>query len=246
MAESRNHDLMSRRDALGTFGAMGLAMIFPSGAAGGLRDGAAPDCIVAPEMTEGPFFVDEKLERSDLTTGTREPFVTKGLPLLLQIGVFHAKGRACSPLVGAQVDLWHASAEGVYSDEASGRIQDKDTSGEKYLRGYQRTNENGAVSFRTIYPGWYPGRTVHIHFKIRTLSRSGRQAYDFTSQLFFDDALNDVILSRPPYDSRGARRIRNSNDGIYRRGRGSTLVRNAKESEDGKSCAAAFNIGLEI
>ena len=246
MPASKNRNLMSRREALETFGALGLAMVFPAGGANGLREGAPLDCVVVPEMTEGPFFVDEKLERSDLTTDTGEPFVTKAFPLLLHIAVFQAKGRACSPIVGAQVDVWHASAEGVYSDETSGRIQDKDTSGEKYLRGYQRTDEHGAVSFRTIYPGWYPGRTVHIHFKIRTFSKSGRQASDFTSQLFFDDALNDVILGKPPYNSRGERRMRNANDGIYRRGHGSTLIRKAKESEDGKSCLAAFNIGLEI
>ena len=246
MAASGSCHLMGRREALGTLGALGAGLVFPARAANPPRDGVAPDCIVVPEMTEGPFFVEEKLERSDLTTGTAEPFVTKALPLLLQIGVFQAKGRACSPLVGAQVDIWHASAEGVYSGEASGDIQDKDTSGENYLRGYQRTDENGAVSFKTIYPGWYPGRTVHIHFKIRTLSKPGRPAFDFTSQLFFDDALNDLILSKPPYNTRGERRKRNSNDGIYRRGHGATLLLNAKESRDAKSCAAAFNIGLQI
>jgi protocatechuate 3,4-dioxygenase beta subunit len=242
---AENRHLLSRREALGTFGALGAALVLPPRSGKATRDDAAPDCIVAPEMTEGPFFVDEKLERSDLTSGTAEPFVTNALPLLLHIRVFQAKGRACSPLPGAQVDIWHASAEGVYSGERSGGIQGKDTSREKYLRGYQRTDEKGAVFFKTIYPGWYPGRTVHIHFKIRTLSKSGRPTSDFTSQLFFDDALNDLILSKPPYNTRGERTKRNSNDGIYRRG-GSTLLLNAKESADGKSCAAGFAIGLQI
>ena len=140
---ARNKQRMGRREVIGALGAMGAAFVLPSRAAS--RTGAALDCVVVPEMTEGPFFVDEKLERSDLTAGTSEPFVTKGLPLLLGIGVFQIKGMACAPLVGCQVDVWHASAEGVYSDERSGRIQEKDTVGEKYLRGYQRTKDRKSV-----------------------------------------------------------------------------------------------------
>jgi len=241
---ARNKQRMGRREVIGALGAMGAAFVLPSRAAS--HTGAALDCIVVPEMTEGPFFVDEKLERSDLTAGTSEPFVTKGLPLLLGIGVFQIKGVACAPLVGCQVDVWHASAEGVYSDERSGRIQEKDTIGEKYLRGYQRTDPNGAVTFATIYPGWYPGRTTHIHFKIRALARSGGATYDFTSQLFFDDALNDAILARPLYDTRGLRKVRNVNDGIYRRGRGSALVLDARQAADGQGYTGSFNIGLRI
>jgi protocatechuate 3,4-dioxygenase beta subunit len=234
---------MGRREAIGALGAVGAAFVLPSRAATGT--GAALDCVVVPELTEGPFFVDEKLERSDLTTGTSEPFVTNGLPLVLRIGVFRANGSTCAPLAGWRVDIWHASAEGVYSDERSGRIQDKDTVGEKYLRGYQRTNSDGAVTFATIYPGWYAGRTIHIHFKIRNIARSGRATYDFTSQLFFDDAINDAVLARRPYDTRGLRRVRNSNDGIYRRGHGSTLVVEAKPGSDGKGYMGTFNVGLQ-
>ncbi len=97
---------------------------------------ASLDCTVSPRLTEGPFFVDEKLERSDLVSGTSEPFVTNGVPLLLRLGVFQVKDGAFLPLPDAQVDIWQASAEGVYSDEASGRIQQQNTLGEKYLRGY--------------------------------------------------------------------------------------------------------------
>ena len=236
---------MGRREALGALGAVGAALVLPSrGATSG--GSAALDCVVVPEMTEGPFFVDEGLERSDLVAGTSEPFVTKGLPLRLEIGVFQVDARVCAPIVDSQVDIWHASAEGVYSDERSGRIQGKDTAGEKYLRGYQRADRNGAVTFATIYPGWYASRTVHIHFKIRSFAKSGRPSYEFTSQLFFDEAINDVVLARPPYDTRGSRRVRNSNDGIYRRGHGSSALLDAKPAANGKGYVATFNVGLRI
>jgi len=235
---------MGRRDVIGALGAMGAAFALPSRAAP--VAGAALDCVAVPEMTEGPFFVDENLERSDLKAGTTEPFVTEGLPLALEIGVFQLTGGTCAPLVSSQVDIWHASAEGVYSDERSGRIQDKDTVGEKYLRGYQRTGRNGVVTFATIYPGWYAGRTIHIHFKVRTIARSGRATHDFTSQLFFDDAINDAVLARSPYSKRGSRKVRNSNDGIYRRGGGSVLLLDARPAPHGKGYVATFNVGLRI
>jgi protocatechuate 3,4-dioxygenase beta subunit len=235
---------MGRRELVGALGAMGAAFVLPSRAAS--KAGAALDCVVVPELTEGPFFVEEKLERSDLTAGTSEPFVTKGVPLLLEVGVYQVNNGACAPLVGSQVDIWHTSAEGVYSDERSGRIQEKDTVGEKYLRGYQRTGPNGAVTFATIYPGWYAGRTIHIHFKIRNPARSGQASHDFTSQLFFDDAINDAVLARPPYDTRGSRRVRNSNDGIYRRGGGSALLLDARPAPGGKGYLGTFNVGLRI
>ena len=89
-------------------------------------------------------------------------------------------------------------------------------------------------------------RTIHIHFKIRNLARSGQATYDFTSQFFFDEAINDAVVARPPYDTRGSRRVRNSNDGIYRRGPGSTLLLDARPASDGKGYMGTFNVGLQI
>jgi protocatechuate 3,4-dioxygenase beta subunit len=131
------------------------------------------------------------------------------------------------------VDIWQCDAQGIYSG-----VQDRfaDTRGQKWLRGYQVTNAQGVAEFTTIYPGWYPGRTVHIHFKIRYRNR------DFTSQLFFDDALSDRILANPPYAKAGIR-TRNANDGIYRNG-GSQLLLNLTPS--GAGYAATFGIGLNL
>jgi protocatechuate 3,4-dioxygenase beta subunit len=166
-------------------------------------------CVVTPSETEGPFFVDEKLNRSDLTQGTSEPFVVNGMPLALTWAVYTVAGSACTPLPGAQLDVWHASAEGVYSDEPSGAIQSKDTTGESYLRGYQLTDADGAAHFQTIYPGWYPGRTIHIHFKVRW------HGYEFTSQLYIDDAINDEVMAQAPYNTRGDRTVRNLDDSVF-------------------------------
>ena len=100
----------------------------------------------------------------------------------------------------------------MYSDV---RDFDFDTTGQKFLRGYQLTNNRGAARFLTIYPGWYRGRTVHIHFKIR--SRPPREpGFDFTSQFYFADALNDRVYADPRYAGQGGRNMRNAEDGIFR------------------------------
>ena len=93
---------------------------------------------------------------------------------------------ARQPLAGAQVDIWHCDALGVYSDV---RDRSSDTTGKKFLRGYQVSDDAGQVRFTTIYPGWYGGRAVHVHFKIRRPGAGGR-IDEFTSQLYFDDALD--------------------------------------------------------
>ena len=119
-----------------------------------------PDCVVRPELTEGPYFVDEKINRSDIRTDTTTNAVSAGVPLVLTFLVSQIGSSACTPLQGAQVDIWHCDALGVYSDVSG-------NSG-NFLRGYQVTDANGQAQFTTIYPGWYRGRAVHIHFKIRT------------------------------------------------------------------------------
>ena len=116
------------------------------------------------------------------------------------------------------------------------------TVGQKFLRGYQLTDARGAVRFVTVYPGWYPGRTVHIHLKIRT-DPLARRGFEFTSQLYFDDALTDRIHAGAPYAARGQRRIRNRDDGIFRRG-GDQLTLATVESTGGY--AAPFAIGLRL
>jgi protocatechuate 3,4-dioxygenase beta subunit len=114
------------------------------------------------------------------------------------------------------------------------------TKGKKFLRGYQTTDRQGRAQFTTIYPGWYRGRTVHLHFKLRM--QSGGKAYDFTSQLYFDDALTDKVLAAAPYAARGQRSTRNEQDGIFRRD-GQNLMLAPTPSGDGY--AASFHIALQ-
>jgi protocatechuate 3,4-dioxygenase beta subunit len=273
MAIGKRRKDLTRREVLGAMGGVGAALLVgcnsngvasgdggvaaPDGAASA-ADGAAGadagaagsvdagtlDCVVTPSETEGPFFVDEKLERADITAGTTEPFVVNGMPLTLAFAVYKVSGQTCTPLSGAQVDVWHASAEGAYSDEASGMIQSKSTLGETYLRGYQLTDANGRVNFTTIYPGWYMGRTIHIHFKVRTFA-AGAKTYEFTSQVFIDDAINDVVLNQAPYNTRGSRSVRNANDMVFGSGAGS-LQMAVQALGGGSSYSGTFSIGLNL
>jgi protocatechuate 3,4-dioxygenase beta subunit len=117
----------------------------------------------------------------------------------------------CPPVEGAHVDIWHCNAYETYSDEPS-----EETVGRTFLRGCQVTNPDGDVRFTTIFPGWYAGRAVHIHLKVRVLHNE-HVTYDFTTQLFFDEGLiHEIHTSRSPYDARGKPQVGNADDYIYR------------------------------
>ncbi len=194
----------------------------------------AISCVVRPEMTEGPYFIDTDLDRSDIRGEPSDNSVSEGLPLNLAVRVTRLDGSACLPVSGAQVDLWHCDAQGVYSGVSG--------STGKFLRGYQFTGEDGLAQFTTIYPGWYPGRAVHIHFKIRATTEQGN-TYEFTSQFFFDDTLSDQVFSQAPYAVRGERNVRNPGDGIYRSA-GDQLTLNLSPTQDGYE--TTFNIALDF
>src|SRR6267142_116268 len=218
---------LSRRDLLG-FAAKGAASVVvsqslllscasgaasatdTSGSTGGTSTttpttGSAT-CVLTAALTEGPFFVDEMLNRSDIRTDPVTGAVSSGIPLTLAFNVSRVAGSACTPLTGAYLDVWHCDAGGVYSDVSG--------SSRKFLRGYQITDANGVAAFTTVYPGWYSGRAVHIHFKLRLYAGTNK-TYEFTSQFFFDDALTDSVYTKSPYSSRGSRSTRNASDGIY-------------------------------
>ncbi|MDP9180789.1 MAG: intradiol ring-cleavage dioxygenase [Chloroflexota bacterium] len=192
------------------------------------------NCAAVPALTEGPYFVDELLNRSDIRTDPTTGAASPGTPLDIAVRVFNG---ACSPLAGAHVDIWHCDAAGKYSDESA-----NNTVGQKFLRGYQVTDEIGAVKFTTVYPGWYMGRAVHIHFKIRTYDGSS-QTSAFTSQFFFDDAQTDATYQQTPYSSRGSRDTRNSGDSIYGQSAGNTVL---TLTPSGNGYASSFGIGMHI
>ncbi|MGH7561849.1 MAG: intradiol ring-cleavage dioxygenase [Gemmatimonadales bacterium] len=241
----RDRDTVNRRQALNALGAAAgaaaLANVPTLAAAPAVRTGYWPACIVTPEQTEGPYFVDEKLERADIRKDPADGTTREGLPLRLRMSVHRVDGNACTPITGAHVDLWQCDVSGVYAG-----VRDQqglfDTREKKFLRGYQVSDAKGAVEFLTIYPGWYPGRTPHIHFKVR-LYAGQRRSYEFTSQLYFDDAFTDRIYARPPY-SRPGERVTNGRDGIYRREGGDKLMLALTEVRE--EVLGGFEIGLRM
>jgi protocatechuate 3,4-dioxygenase beta subunit len=163
--------------------------------------------VVRPELTEGPYYVNEDLNRSDIRSDPATGAMSAGVPLAVTFRVSQVAGSGCVPLAGAKVEVWHADATGRYSDVAD---PGGSTQGQQFLRGFQETDANGVAQFTTIYPGGYQGRAVHIHFKVRPDANS-----EFTSQLFFDDALSDQVFAVAPYAATGQQRTRNGQDGIY-------------------------------
>jgi protocatechuate 3,4-dioxygenase beta subunit len=202
---------------------------------GGVPDAGAVTCVVRPAQTEGPYFVDEMLNRSDIRTDQRNGATSVGARFELELGIYRINGSSCVPLTGAHVDIWQCDAFGVYSDVGT-------AVGAKFLRGYQLTDSAGIVRFITIYPGWYTGRTVHIHLKVRT-TPSSPTGFQFTSQVYFDDAFTDQVFTQAPYNTRAARATRNSNDFIYASG-GSNLMLNVTSSA--QVYRARFDVGLTI
>ena len=197
-------------------------------------------CVVTPAETEGPYFVDERLNRSDIRTDPSDGSVRPGVPLALAFTVGRMGTSGCTALSGAQVDVWHCDALGSYSD-----VSAENTTGRKYLRGYQLTDASGVARFTTVFPGWYRGRAVHIHFKVRTFSGS-QKTLEFTSQIFFDDATIDTIHQSTPYSSHGTRDTRNANDMVYTSSNNSGAQLIARLARAGGGYTATFGIGLNI
>jgi protocatechuate 3,4-dioxygenase beta subunit len=200
-----------------------------------------------PEQTEGPYFVDEMLDRSDIRSDPSDGSVQGGIPLQLIIHVYNVSNGSCIALSGAHVDIWHANSQGLYSD-----IQNIGTLGKKYLRGYQVTDDDGIVKFTTIYPGWYEGRALHIHIKVRTFD-GPTKTFEWTSQFYLKDSISDKVQLQPPYSNHGPRPLSNDEDSIYngpstdgtvQTNSGSHLLLNL--SRDGnQGYVGRFNVGVE-
>jgi protocatechuate 3,4-dioxygenase beta subunit len=201
---------------------------------------AAEPCVVRPDQTEGPYFVDERLNRSDIRSDPSDGSVKAGVQLAITFIVQRLEGTSCVPLTGALVDLWHCDAAGIYSDVSDPGFN---TEGQKFLRGYQLTDINGAVTFSTIYPGWYDGRTVHMHFKVRT-DPDVETGFEFTSQLYFDETVTDTVHAQQPYAAKGQRTLRNAGDGIFAGGGDELLLTPSTDGTGGYT--ASFDIALAV
>jgi protocatechuate 3,4-dioxygenase beta subunit len=215
---------LTRRSSLVALG--GLV----AGAAGWQAEGAgagpaavasgAVACVLTPEMTEGPYYVAGEAVRRNITEGR------PGTSLALRLTVVNAS--TCKPIARANVDVWHADALGVYSG-----VQGNTGT---FMRGIQPTNAHGVALFDTVYPGWYTGRTVHIHVKVHL---GGNVVH--TGQLFFPDTLTDKVYRASPYESRGARDTRNSTDAIFRNGGSRSML---TISRGGPGYVAAITMGV--
>jgi protocatechuate 3,4-dioxygenase beta subunit len=235
---------IDRRTALGLLGGVGAAAFLsacgdssstssgtsstssPSGApsSGGSSaspSSGAPSCVLSPEATEGPYYLDLDQVRSDITDGS------DGTPLVLAVSVVDAT--TCGAIENAAVDIWHCDASGVYSGVEGNRGT--------FLRGTQVTGANGDVEFATIYPGWYSGRAVHIHVKVHVGSNDV-----YTGQLYFPADVTSDVHRDGPYAQRGDADTPNESDSIFQESDGSMTTLALTANGDGYRAATTLGV----
>jgi protocatechuate 3,4-dioxygenase beta subunit len=213
---------ISRRHAIGLLAAAGAGVML--GCGGGTKTSTTTttstttatsntSCTVTPEGEEGPYFVDDTaigFDRSDILSNLDGSNVQSGIPFTLSLYIYDSE-KSCAAMSNVQVDIWHCNASGIYSAEDV-----EDTSGETWLRGYQITDANGLATFKTIIPGWYAGRTTHIHLRLRSTYDSTTTGGTNTTQLFFpQDVINTINTSVSPYGAEGTNPTTNASDHVY-------------------------------
>jgi protocatechuate 3,4-dioxygenase beta subunit len=190
---------MNRRKAVGALGGLAVGTV---AAAWSRRALAQPICTLTPEQIEGPFYVDQARVRDVISEGK------PGVALRLAIHVIAASS-SCAPIPGTRVDVWHCDALGIYSGYEGVAIAPRHlepVDDQAFLRGTQLTDAAGGVQFRTIYPGWYEGRTPHVHLKLRVGAKVA------TTQIYFPDEVTDAVYARTPYDRHAKRDTTNATD----------------------------------
>lgn len=246
---SANESRFSRRTAI-VVGATGLAAVYAvptwlldgGGSSGGgvieqLADITAPtasaatDCVLVRETTEGPYHLDGVMTRRNITEGK------KGVPVITKLSVVDAS--TCKPIQGADVEIWHADASGEYSGFDGSNGGETDT---RYLRGHQLTNASGVATFNTIFPGWYPGRSPHVHVKVHV---GGQEVH--TGQYFFTTALARRVYSSAYYRSRGQGWQRNASDSIYQdAGAKQAILRTRKRGGGKRGYVGYLTMGVNV
>jgi protocatechuate 3,4-dioxygenase beta subunit len=197
-------------------------------------DAEAASCVLTPELTEGPYYLDLEKIRRNITEGHA------GLRLDLKIKVVDST--ECTPIENVAVDIWHCDASGTYSG-----VQGNSGT---FLRGVQLTNASGVATFRTIYPGWYQGRATHIHLKAHVGGRKSGSKYTgghvaHTGQLFFADSTTDKVAKLSPYNSRNITRTRNSQDNIYGQGGTKVSLKRRKAGTIRRGFVANITVGID-
>ena len=164
---------------------------------------------LTPGETAGPYWLDGMPNRSDIRGNSTGGAIQQGFPMKLAINVSRLANNSVTAVNGEKVDIWHCNALGKYSGVAQ-----LGTQGQNFLRGYQLSNASGNVSFTNIYPGWYRGRTVHIHFRVRLYSGT-RVTYNFVSQLYCSDVITNQVYTTAPYNTRPNRDTTNATDMVF-------------------------------
>jgi len=190
---------MNRRTAVGVLGRLAFGTV---AAAWGRHVLAQPVCTLTPEQIEGPFYLDQARIREDISEGK------PGVPLDLVLRVLEASA-SCAPISRAAVDVWQCDALGIYSGYEGAAIAPRHVEpvdDKRFLRGTLLSDAGGAVRFRTIYPGWYSGRTPHVHLKVRVGAKAA------TTQLYFPDEVTNAVYARAPYNRHPNRDTTNATD----------------------------------
>lgn len=219
---------LNRRRVLAGVAGAAIAPLAVGGAVLAQADSSTPasesaalsSCLLSPEMTEGPYYLDDMLVRQDITDGKA------GVPLDLTMTVVDAE--TCAPIANAAVEIWHCDANGFYSGFVDsspggqagegGYVEDGSDAG-TFLRGIQISDAAGAVTFATVYPGWYSGRAIHIHLSVHLGGATDDGTYEggttaHTGQIGFDDAITDLVAEIEPYATRTSDFLPTSEDGI--------------------------------
>ena len=239
--EPRRTGRVRRREALAALGTMGVTGLIGGRAALG-GDGAtalaADSCILTPEVTEGPYYIDTSLTRRDIRGGKG------GLPVELVFTVQNA--RTCNPIRNADVELWHCDAVGNYSgfenqsQGGPGGGGQGPSSTTRYLRGHQRTDADGEATFLTVFPGWYRGRTPHIHLKVHV---GGEVVH--TGQVFFNEATTARVYRQAPYSSHGQPDTSHGEDNIYAQaGRSRAVMRLRRRTRGRRGYRGTITLGV--
>jgi protocatechuate 3,4-dioxygenase beta subunit len=222
---SKQARLLRRREAMLTLAGLGLTGALGARVSGalGTQDAEAASCVLSPEVTEGPYWIANKLTRRDVTEGR------PGLPLELVLTVQDAK--TCEPIAGADVEFWHCDAGGTYSGVSDSK---------RFLRGHQKADAHGRARFLTVYPGWYRGRTPHIHLKVHV---GGSVVH--TGQAFFDEKTTAAVYRRSPYKSHGQPDTSHAADMIYAQaGRSRATLRLTRRSNGRKGYRGSITLGV--